>query len=152
MQTLIITESEQQTEQIGHNLSQHLNPGLQIHLNGDLGAGKSVIVRGIIKGFGYDGGVQSPTFTLVEPYSFEQFTIYHFDFYRLEDAQELEMIGFREYLNATDVCIIEWPQRAQSLLPVADVVIDIGFTNNPQQREINIQCLSKQSVALCKYL
>ena len=152
MQTLITTYSELETKQLGYTLSRRLVPGLLITLKGDLGAGKTMITRGIITGLGHGGAVQSPTFTLVEPYQFEHFTVYHFDLYRLDDEQELELIGFRDYLNKDSVCIVEWPQRAKTLLPPADIEIEISFADNPAQRNISLDCLSAQSVPLCEPL
>jgi len=97
---------------------------MTVHLRGDLGAGKTTLVRGILRGLGYQGRVKSPTFTLLEPYKFSRLYLYHFDFYRFLDPQELLDTGFREYFNPQSVCVIEWPEKAPDL-PPADVEIEL---------------------------
>lgn len=110
---------------LGERWAQRLDGGQVIFLQGDLGAGKTTLVQGMLRGLGYSASVNSPTYTLVEPYSFSDFDVYHFDLYRLESADELEAIGAREYFHARAVCLIEWPQRAAGWLPTADVEIVI---------------------------
>lgn len=109
----------------GARLAACLQPGLTVYLHGDLGAGKTTLVRGLLRALGYDGRVKSPTYTLVEPYVFSGFDIYHFDLYRLIDQDEWEAAGFREYFNAGSVCLLEWPERADELIPQADVHVTL---------------------------
>lgn len=98
-----------------------------LHLRGDLGAGKTTVVRGLLRGLGYRGTVKSPTYTLVEPYSISRLNLYHFDFYRFKDRTEWLSSGFREYFNPDSVCLVEWPERAGTLLAPPDLDLALEF-------------------------
>src|SRR5688572_30868336 len=100
------------TEALGAALAPGVTPGRVLHLRGDLGAGKTTVVRGLLRALGHAGRVKSPTYTLVEPYELSSLHFYHFDFYRLKDRSEWEHAGFRDYFNAQSMCVIEWPERA----------------------------------------
>lgn len=97
--------------------------GIAIGLEGELGAGKTALVRGVLRRAGVAGAVKSPTFALVEPYEVSRLNFYHFDFYRFKDPREFEIRGFGEYFGARAVCFIEWPERAGSYLPQLDLRI-----------------------------
>jgi len=107
----------------GELLAGALRPGLTIYLLGDLGAGKTTLTRGMLRGLGYQGRVKSPTYTLVEPYVISNLYLHHFDLYRFADPLEWEDAGFREMFNPDSVCVVEWPDKAAGLLPVADWTI-----------------------------
>ncbi len=110
---------------MGARLARCLKPNLTIYMQGNLGAGKTTFVRGLIHALGYTGKVKSPTYTLLEPYVLPQFSLNHFDLYRFMDEEEWDAAGFREYFNASSVCIVEWPEKAGHLLPAADIVITL---------------------------
>jgi tRNA threonylcarbamoyladenosine biosynthesis protein TsaE len=114
--------SETDTLELGESLARVLAPGTVVFLRGELGAGKTTLARGVLRGFGYTGRVKSPTFTLVEVYNFSKLYLYHFDFYRFDDPRELGEAGFREYFRPDAVCLVEWPEKALGL-PPADLSI-----------------------------
>jgi tRNA threonylcarbamoyladenosine biosynthesis protein TsaE len=101
-----------------------------VFLEGELGAGKTTLARGILRGLGFSGHVKSPTYTLVEPYEFEGQRVYHFDFYRIKDAEELEYIGLDDLLGERAIKLVEWPERASGRLPRPDRVVRIRVEND----------------------
>lgn len=115
--------STEATEQFGAELWRVLPPKCLVFLYGDLGAGKTTLVRGLLQAAGHPCAVKSPTYTLVEEYRIGGRKIYHFDLYRLADPEELEWIGIRDYLDEEAVCIIEWPEMGEGMLPSPDVSI-----------------------------
>ena len=114
---------ERATLALGAVLATTLEPGFMVYLRGELGAGKTTVIRGLLRALGYHGIVRSPTYTLVEVYAVSRLDLHHFDFYRFQDSREWIDAGFRESFNGRNVSLIEWPERAGGRLPPADVEI-----------------------------
>lgn len=125
---------------LGARLLAACEHGGVITLKGELGTGKTTLVRGALESEGVTGGVRSPTYTLVEYYPLDRFVVVHFDLYRLADPEELEYLGYRDYLNPQTLCLIEWPQRAGAYLQAVDLEIEIEY--DPDGRRV---CLSPQT-------
>ena len=120
----------------GRGLAACLEPGILVCLEGDLGAGKTTLVRGILRGLGHSGSVKSPTYTLLEPYELPKLTVYHFDFYRIGDSRELEFIGIDELMDSEAVKLVEWPEHAHGHLPTADIQITLQIENEGRRIEV----------------
>ncbi len=134
-----IIHNEHQMMDFGGQIAEKFPQGGMVFLNGDLGAGKTTLVRGLLRSLEYQGIVKSPTYTLVEPYQINDRMIYHFDLYRLADPEELEYIGGREYWNSDALCLVEWPEKAEGFLPEPDLIINIHYQDTA--REIIIEDL-----------
>ncbi|MFH1603378.1 MAG: tRNA (adenosine(37)-N6)-threonylcarbamoyltransferase complex ATPase subunit type 1 TsaE [Pseudomonadota bacterium] len=127
---------EAATRALGARLACVLDPGMSLYLRGDLGSGKTTLVRGLLRGLGYEGRVKSPTYALVELYAISRLNLYHFDFYRFNDPKEWRDAGFRECFNDASVCLVEWPEKAAGFLPDADV--DIAFDFAGEGRDVSV--------------
>jgi tRNA threonylcarbamoyladenosine biosynthesis protein TsaE len=128
---------ENETLSFGASFAEILHPGLIVFLKGDLGAGKTTLARGILRGMGYTHIVKSPTYNLVEIYKISKLNCYHFDFYRFNDPVEWEEAGFREYFNASAICLVEWPEKVGSLLPISDLQIVLRVIESGRNIEVH---------------
>jgi tRNA threonylcarbamoyladenosine biosynthesis protein TsaE len=130
----LVTDSPAETMNFGENLAADLAPGATVGLIGELGAGKTVLIRGMCRGLGYDGIVNSPTFNLLNIYSGD-LEIYHFDWYRLEGLSDLDDLGFEEFVsNERGICLIEWADRISSALPTDVVLLYLDIVSDYKRR------------------
>lgn len=136
---------EPATLAFGTKLAKACPSNCTIFLEGDLGAGKTTLVRGFLRELGYTDKVKSPTYTLVEVYELTQQTVFHFDFYRLNDPEELEQIGIRDYFAQAAIRLIEWAERGKNVLPVADLTCYIRVSGSGREIKItsNNDCGNK---------
>lgn len=128
--------NETATQALAMQLAEAVPAGV-VFLQGDLGAGKTTLVRYWLQALGHTGKVKSPTYTLVEPYQLAGRAVFHFDLYRLQDPEELDMMGFEDYLQTDALVLIEWASKAGYLAPTPDVIIRIGTEDN-EQRTVSI--------------
>lgn len=142
-QLSLFLHDEAATVAVGQKLGTVMAEGGVIFLTGTLGAGKTTLTRGVLKSFGHTGAVKSPTYTLVEPYDFSadqqgaEQKVYHFDLYRLADPEELEYMGIREYFDGRALCIVEWPNKGEGFLPVADITLSLSPKNEGRILELH---------------
>jgi tRNA threonylcarbamoyladenosine biosynthesis protein TsaE len=115
------------TARAGERLASGLEPGMLVTLSGELGAGKTTLVRGMLHHLGWVGPVKSPTYTLLEHYNVSRLYFYHFDLYRFDNPEEWDSAGFSEYLRPDTVCVLEWPERAAGWLPAGDVQLRFEY-------------------------
>lgn len=132
-----LIKNETEMQQLGAELSAICDKCCIIYLSGELGAGKTTLVRGFLRKLGYQGTVKSPTYTIVEPYLINGKEIYHFDLYRITNPYELEYIGIRDYLAKKAIFLIEWPERGVGFLPKANIKCEIIINKN--ERSVNIK-------------
>lgn len=125
-----VSNSPEETEELGAALAGRLNAGTVVAFTGDLGAGKTAFVRGIARGLGISGRVTSPTFTIVNEYDEGRLPLFHFDMYRLSSAGELYDIGWEDYLRRGGVCAVEWSEQVADALPEGTVYVTL--TRHPE--------------------
>ena len=137
---MIVTHSAQETRALGARLSEILLPGDTLTLQGDLGAGKSELARGIARGLGVSGPVPSPSFTILNMYDEGRCPLYHFDWYRIRDPEEIAEMGFQEQLNGDGIALIEWSEQAPDYVPARRLNVRIKALDE-QVREISFEPL-----------
>ena len=133
-------------EKVGHALA---GRGI-VYLYGELGAGKTTFCRGILRSYAYLGSVKSPTYTIIEPYELASARIFHFDLYRLMQADEWHNLGAEAYFSGQAICLVEWPQRAAEYLPPGDLAITLVYAQ--EGRKMEIKALSDYGRKIVKAL
>ena len=142
----IYIEDEHTMAELGRQLAELCPAQCVIYLFGELGAGKTTLVRSFLRALGHEGAVRSPTYMLVEPYEINGRNFYHLDLYRLSDPGELEYLGLRDWLETAVVLLIEWPQRGEGLLPKADIRLSIDYAE--QGRDVELVADSPEGVKI----
>jgi len=137
---VMVLRGEAEQEAFGDRLGRACGGGpLLVFLEGDLGAGKTTLVRGLVRGLGHRGAVKSPTYTLIEPYRIGDRQVYHLDLYRVADPDELEFLGLREILAEEAILLIEWPERGAGWLPPPDLRLRLRHLDDGRELTLDAQ-------------
>ncbi len=140
------TLTETQMVILARRLAPAVGRGLQIHLHGDLGAGKTTMVRALLQSLGHQGRVKSPTYGLIEPYSLPLGKAYHLDLYRLADPEELEYLGIEDLLAEQALLLVEWPERGRGQLPEPD--LQVMLMHGPSARQLTLTAMTLAGLAI----
>ena len=139
MEKLLHIASEQETEQIGEAIGRAAEPGTVVALIGDLGTGKTTLTKSIARGLGVTETVTSPTFNIIREYKTGRIPLYHFDVYRIGDPDEMFELGYEEYFYGDGICVVEWADIIEELLPEDAVIIRIERGADEEEREYKIE-------------
>lgn len=139
MEKLLHIASEKETEQIGESIGRAAEPGTVVALIGDLGTGKTTLTKSIAKGLGVTETVTSPTFNIIREYKSGRIPLYHFDVYRIGDPDEMFELGYEEYFYGDGICVVEWADIIEELLPEDAVIIRIERGASEEEREYRIE-------------
>jgi len=145
-ESVMFFPSEASLLSFGEKLAQAVTAPAIIFMNGPLGAGKTTLARGFLRGLDYNEHVKSPTYTIVESYPLKKMTVFHFDLYRLHDPHELEFMGIQDYFHDQAVCLIEWPEKGVGVLPDTDLLFDIEM--HQTGRKIKCTALSGRGTTI----
>ena len=150
-ETTIFLAQEKDTLSLGHKLSEKLPQGFLVFLKGDLGAGKTTLVRGLVGALGHIGRVKSPSYNLIEQYQLNDINLNHIDLYRFRSPQEWVAAGFNEFINDSEITIIEWAEKAKGVLCEPDIIIEILYEKKGG-RQATIYSFSEKGIKYCSGL
>ena len=139
MEKLLHIASEKETERIGEAIGRASEPGTVVALIGDLGTGKTTLTKSIARGLGVTETVTSPTFNIIREYKSGRIPLYHFDVYRIGDPDEMFELGYEEYFYGDGICVVEWADIIEELLPEDAVIIRIERGASEEEREYRIE-------------
>jgi len=139
MEKLLHIASEKETERIGEAIGRAAEPGTVVALIGDLGTGKTTLTKSIARGLGVTETVTSPTFNIIREYKSGRIPLYHFDVYRIGDPDEMFELGYEEYFYGDGICVVEWADIIEELLPEDAVIIRIERGADEEEREYRIE-------------
>lgn len=145
-------ENEEAMLALGAKIAASLFPGMRVYLQGQLGAGKTTLCRGLLRGLGYIGPIKSPTYGIVEHYEINGLEFHHFDFYRICDPEECEYMGLRDYLSDEAIILVEWPEHVEKILPEASVYCKITVSSDNDGREVELTAFDRQGEILIQNL
>lgn len=148
-QKIIVLPTEAASEKIAERLAACLFSPLVLTFSGEIGAGKTTIIRALLRSLGVKSTIKSPTFSLVESYLGTHLQIHHFDLYRITEETELDYIGFRDYFDTGALCCIEWPERAGSYLTKIDIAFKLNFKGAGREIQINTFSSAGNAVLSC---
>lgn len=140
MEKLLHITNEKETERIGEAIGRAAKPGMIIALIGDLGTGKTTLTKSIARGLGVTETVTSPTFNIIREYRSGRIPLYHFDVYRIADPEEMYELGYEEYFYGDGICVVEWADIIEELLPEEAAIIRIERGASEEEREYRITC------------
>lgn len=140
---------EKASQQFSRQLATCLTSPLVVTLSGEIGAGKTTIVRAMLKELGVKSAIKSPTFSLVESYVCDHLNIHHFDLYRIHHEEELEYLGFRDYFSKQSICFIEWPEHAEKALPGVDIRFNLSIKGAGREMQIAASSDAGERVLAC---
>ena len=151
MEMHFVLADEAATIRFGQQLSRCLKAPMVVYLQGELGAGKTTLVRALVQELGHSGSVKSPTYTLVEEYDFSEMALFHFDLYRIRDLDELMNMGLSDYVSNRSVCLIEWPEMLKGVLP-ADLTIELKVLDQARELSLFTACADiEQKLKQCVF-
>lgn len=139
MEKILHIANETETEKLGERIGQAAVPGMVVALIGDLGTGKTTLTKSIARGLGVTETVTSPTFNIIREYKSGRIPLYHFDVYRIADPDEMFELGYEEYFYGDGICVIEWADIIEELLPEDAVIIHIDRGASEEEREYIIE-------------
>lgn len=142
-------KNEHVSEQFALKLASCLLAPLVITFSGEIGTGKTTIIRTMLKSLGIQSSIKSPTFSLLESYSCMDFSVHHFDLYRIHHEDELEYLGFRDYFTDKSICCIEWPEHAGKVLPDSDISFKLSIKGAGREMQIIASSVAGKRILAC---
>lgn len=140
---------ERASEQLARQIAQCVSAPLILTFSGEIGSGKTTIIRAMLQNLGVQSAIKSPTFTLVESYLCNNVPIHHFDLYRIHHEDELEYLGFREYFSHQSICCIEWAEHAGKLLPASDIQFNLSIKGAGREMQIIASSVAGKRILAC---
>ena len=146
---VIPLDNEKTSEEFAGKLALHVSAPLILGFSGDIGTGKTTIIRSMLKQMGIESAIKSPTFSLVESYECQSITIHHFDLYRIHTEDELQYLGFRDFFKPDSICCIEWIEHAANLLPSIDIQFNLSIKGSGREMHLVASTVAGETILAC---